>query len=91
MQSQRPLRIVGQTSFRVVSDLHYIPGCEVRAINRLIGLWAAVAERRFFELMTERKNGGKSRGRPRRGEGVRGFSREDGIKGVWGIFSPPNS
>ena len=23
--------------------------------------------------------------------GVPGFSREDGIKGVWGIFSPPNS
>ena len=40
--------------------------------------------------MTERKNGGKSRGRPRRGRGVRGFSREDGIKGVWGIFPPPN-
>ena len=39
--------------------------------------------------MTERKNGGKTRGRPRRGEGVRGFSREDGIKGVWEIFPPP--
>jgi len=28
-----------------------------------VSLWAAVAEHRFFELMTERKNGGKSRGR----------------------------
>jgi hypothetical protein len=45
-----------------------------------VSVWAAVAEHRFFELMTERENGGKSRGRPRRGEGVRGFFREDGIK-----------
>jgi len=47
-----------------------------------VSVWAAVAERWFFELMTERENGGKSRGRPWRGEGVRGFSRADDGMGV---------